>query len=493
MGNMVCPNFKVCVTPQFEVLTQDQRQQIYFGALEILARTGAQIHDERTLELLQQNGCQVEGTRVYFPRALVEWAVAAAPSYVTIYDRNGRPAMYLGGNNVYFGPGPTNTFHLDPFTGERRKPLKTDKADVARVVDALPNIDYAMDLGTPSDVTSTLADVHAFDAMVRNTEKPIVHWGFDVEQYEDIIKMAAAVKGGLEQLARRPFIVLYSESSPPLVHSKEAIAKALYAAEMGIPVIYTPCVMAGATAPATMAGTLAITVAESLAGLTAVQLLKKGAPFIMGGVISIMDMSSTILSYGAPEFNLLQAALAEVAHHIGLPVFGTGGCIDSKVLDAQAAAEAAQSILLSALSGANLVHDCGYMEFGSTGSVELLVLDDEIIGYVKRIMRGINIDDESLALEVIDRVGPGGHFLGEDHTMAHFRTETWFPTLCDRRRYDDWVAHGSTSLEQRLKEKTQAIIRGHQPRPLPDHVLARLDEIVSAAEEREAAKAKKRR
>lgn len=485
----VRPNYTSYVSPQFSVLSQHQREEIYNAALEILQRTGVLIHDPETLAILKKAGCWVDGLRVRYPVGLVEWAVRTAPSRITIYDRKGDAAMYLENEKVYFGPGPTNTFMLDPFTGEKRKPLKADKVDVAKVVDALPNIDYCMDLGTPSDVTTSLADVHAFEAMLLNTTKPIVHWGFDVEQYGDIIEMASIVAGGLDALQKRPFIVLYSESSPPLVHSREAIAKAMFAAEKGIPVIYTPCTMAGATAPATLAGTIALTVAESLAGLVPVQLKREGAPFIMGGVISNMDMSSTILSYASPEFNLLAAAMCEVAHYIKLPVFGTGGCIDSKVLDAQAGVEAAQSITMSFLSGANLVHDCGYMEYGSTGSVELLVMDDEIIGMIRRIMRGIEVNDETLALDVVDNVGPGGHFLGETHTINHFKTETWFPTLIDRRRYDDWYTTGAKSLEQRVKEKTQRIIKEHVPEALPTDIVKVVRAVVEKAEVREAQRA----
>jgi trimethylamine---corrinoid protein Co-methyltransferase len=298
---------------------------------------------------------------------------------------------------------------------------------VGRVCDALPNIDFAMDLGTPTGVTDTLADVYAFSALVRNTRKPIVHWGFDIEQYQDIVDMGAAVAGGLEKLQQRPFFCLYSEPSSPLLHSREAIAKAVFAAKNRIPIVYTPCIMLGATAPATLAGTIALGVAESLVGIVVSQLVREGSPIIMGGVYAIMDMKTTVFSYGSPEFHILQAGIAEVATHMGIPVFGTAGCTDSHTMDGQAAGEATMSILIAAQSGANLVHDVGYTGAGSCGSLEQLMLGDEIISMVRRFMRGIKIDDETLALDVVDQVGPGGHFLGEDAYHETFQERNLVP------------------------------------------------------------------
>ncbi|MGI9861643.1 trimethylamine methyltransferase family protein [Moorella naiadis] len=479
-------NYEVNATPQFSVLSRDQCEAIYLGAIEVLERTGAEIHSEEALAIFRRGGCWVDGNRVRFPSRLVEWAVRTAPSRIVISDRNGKRTMFLEWQNVYYGPGPTNTFTLDPFTGERRRPTKADTARAAIVADALPNIAYAMDNGTPMDVTPTLADVHAFQALVTNTTKPIIHWGFGVNQYQDIVDIAAVVAGGTKELQQRPFFILYAESSPPLRHSAEAIDKAIFTARNNLPCIYTPCVLAGGVAPATMAGALVIAVADFLVGLVAGQLVREGSPFIMGGLISIMDMSSSILSYGAAELSLLSAALTNVARYMGLPMFSTAGCGDAKVIDTQLAIEAAFSILAAGLSGANLIHDCNYMEYGATGSLELMVMDDEIIGMVKRILRGIEVNDETLAVDVIDRVGPGGHFLGEEHTLAHFREEFWWPTLISRLRYDEWKMNGAKTMGQRVKEKTQRIINEHQPEPLPDKVLKEIQAIIDRAEAREA-------
>ncbi len=492
MGNFVKSRYKVNQTVNFRLLSDAQREDIFSAATEVLERTGAKIYDEESLEILKKGGCWVDGNRVRIPVGLSEWAVRSAPSRVTLYDQLGNKAMVLQDNKTYYGPGPTNTFHRDPFTGERRRPVISDTENVAKVCDALPNIDFVQDLGTPTGVTDTLSDVHAFRALVSNTNKPIVHWGFDIDQYQAITDIAAVVVGGLENLQQRPFLALYSEPSSPLLHSEEAIAKAVFAAKNKIPIVYTPCVMSGATAPATLAGTLVLGVAESLVGIIVSQLVRPGTPIIMGGVYAIMDMKTTVFSYGSPEFHTMQAGIAEVAHHMKMPVFGTAGCTDAHILDGQAAGEAAMSILMAALSGANLVHDCGYTGSGSTGSLEQLVMDDEIIAMVKRFMRGIEINENTLALDVVDKVGPGGHYLGELHTMDNFKKETWFPTLINRMRHDGWQKKAnSSSMGDRVRDKLHSILKEHQPKPLSEKVNKEIDSIVEKAEEREANKAQK--
>ncbi len=493
MDKYVRARYTVNGTPNYRMLSEDQQRDIYQAALQILERTGAKIHDKEALELFEKAGCWMEGERVRFPAGLAEWAVKAAPSRIMLYDREGNPGMVLEGRNTYYGPGPTNTYHRDPETGERRRPVITDSENAGKVCDALPNIDYTMDLGTPTGVTDNLADVYAFKAMLTNCRKPIVHWGFDIEQYEDIIEIATVVAGSLENLQKKPFICLYSEPTSPLVHSREAIAKAIFAARKRIPIVYTPCVMLGGTTPATMAATIALGVAESLVGIIASQLVHEGSPIIMGGVYAIMDMKTTVYSYGSPEFHMMQAGIAEVAHYMNIPVFGTAGCTDSHTLDGQAAGEATMSILMAALSGANLVHDVGYTGSGSQGSIYQLVMCNEIIGMVKRFMRGIKVDDETLAVDVIERVGPGGHYLGDEHTMKHFKTETWFPTLINRMRYDEWKnTTDKSTMGDRVKKKMLDILKHHEVPALPDEALKKIDEIIQKAEAREAARKKKK-
>jgi len=487
MGKSLKSNTTISQTVNYSMFSEEQKREIYYTAIRILSDIGADVYDDEALKIFNEAGCWIDGNRVKFPAGLVKWAVNVAPSEITIYNRNGNIAMNLGGRKTYYGPGPSNNDYIDPLTGERRKPLKKDKFDVAKVCDYLPNIDFVMDLGTPSDVTDTLADLHSFDAMLRNTTKPIIHWGFDIDQYQDIVDIASVVAGGLEKLQQKPFIALYSEPSSPLQHSSEAIAKSIFCAKNRLPVIYTPCVMAGATGPATLAGTISMGIAENLVGLIANQLIYQGTPFIMGGVYYIMDMITTVPSFGSPEFNAMQAAIAEVAHYMGIPVFGTAGCTDSCTIDGQAAAEAAMNILTAIQSGAQLVHDVGYIESGMTGSIEQLVMGDEIIAMVRRFIDGIKINDDSQALELINQVGPGGSFRNLEHTKKYI-SQIWSPELLDHQNIDKWIVSGGKSMEERLREKTIRIIEQHKVEELSDDVLDKIDRIIEKAEKNEKIK-----
>jgi trimethylamine--corrinoid protein Co-methyltransferase len=481
--------YTVNKTVHFELLSEGQREEIYSASLEILQRTGAKVFSKEARELFAKAGCWVDGEIVRFPIGLCEWAVRTAPSKIILYNRNGEPAMRLEGHNTYFGPGPTNTYHIDPVSEERRQPKLSDTENVGKMCEALKNIDFVQDLGTPGDVTLTLADVHAFKALISNTTKPVVHWGFDIDQYGDIVEIAAAVAGGMESLQKKPIMALYSEPSPPLMHTDEAINKTLFAAKKRVPIVYTPCIISGGTAPATLAGALALGVAESVVGIVASQLVREGSPIIMGGVYGIMDMRTTVYSYGSPEFQLLQAGVAEVAHFMKMPVFGTAGCTDSHTLDAQAAAEAAMSILMACQAGANLVHDCGYTGFGNAGSLFQLVMADEVIGMVRRIIRGIEVNDETLALDDIDRVGPSGEFITSMHTFKSFKKEQWFPTLMNRMRYNEWqTVAGGTTMGDRIKEKTRKLLQETEVEKLPGSVLKDIHKIISSAEGREKKK-----
>lgn len=478
-------NYAVNATTQFSMLSDDQCAIILNNAMEVLERVGADVRSAEARGILQKGGCWLDGERVRVPSHLAQWAIDSVPSRIVVADRDGRRCMFLEGSSVHFGPGTSTTFTLDPLTGERRFPVKADVVRAAVVVDSLPNISYTMDMGAISDVTASLADVHAFQALVENTTKPIIHRAAGVAQTQDIVDIAATVRGGIEALQQNPYVIVYCESSPPLGHDAEAMDMVLLAAKSKIPVIYAPSTVAGSVAPATMAGSLVIAVADFLVGLVSGQLASPGAPFIMGGLITAMQMKTSVVSHGAAELSLLSAGLSAVAHHMGVPVFAAGGCSDSKTCDTQLAIEAAFSLLVDGLSGANIVHGLGSMESGQTSSLEMLVMDDEIVGMVKTIMAGIAVTDDTTAVEPIDRVGPGGHFMDDDHTIAHFR-EFWRPTLIDRWRYDNWVENGSTTMGDRIKAKLQGILADHKAEALPADVLQSIQAVVDRAENRAA-------
>jgi trimethylamine---corrinoid protein Co-methyltransferase len=480
-------NFQTNLTPRLRVLTQDQIEQIVSAALDVLQNTGTQVFEPEALRLLRQAGCVVSGdNRVHIPAWLVEDSLRTTPSRVVIAGRNRERRVTLEKDQIYFGTGSDAPFILDHDSGERRRYTFQDVYRAAKINDSLPNTDFHMSLGLTSDVPIGTYDRHQFLAMLRGTSKPMVVTAVDREGLADQLEMACSVIGGVDEWNKLPMFVVYIEPSSPLNNSHEAVEKLLYSAENRIPAIYTPCPIAGATAPATMAGVMVQGLAESLTGIVISQLKRKGAAIIIGGVMSILDMSTTIMAYGAPELTLMSAGMTDVAKYLRLPMFSTAGCSDAKQLDEQAAIEASLNIAFAALSGANLIHDVGYLESGLVGSYDMLVMSDEIIGYVKRVLRGVPVDAEHLALDVIERVGPGGHYLSDDHTLAHFRSQFWMPQLLDRSNWEVWQENGARPLRERVHGKVQDLIDNYQPAPIPDAVERTLERIVARADQAHA-------
>jgi trimethylamine--corrinoid protein Co-methyltransferase len=261
----------------------------------------------------------------------------------------------------------------------------------------------------------------------------------------------------------------------PLTFSDDSLEKMIYCAEKRIPQICYGAPQAGSTGPASFAGSVVQGTAESLSGLVITQLVRKGAPFIYGAFATVMDMRTTIFSYGAPEMILMGAALAQISQYIKLPYFGTAGCSDAKLPDSQAAAEATLSCQSAALSGANLIHDCGLLDHGCLASPAYMVLVNEVLHMINRFTRGINVDEDTLAVDVINKVGPGGHYMAEEHTLKYFR-EVWYSNLFDRSNYEAWLEQGGRRFQERLSEQTLLKME-HQPPPLPDDVAKELSKM----------------
>ena len=461
-------------------LTDRQMQDIHRAALQILEEVGTVVYNQEAVELLKSAGATIrQGNQVFIPEQLVKWAIGQAPSQIRIYDRNVRLAMDLQGSNVYFGTGSDCPGLLDGATGEKRAFLSTDIPAAVKLVDALPHIDFCMSMGLGADLDKAFQYHYQYAAMLRYSTKPQVIIAADQATLHDITDMAAAAVGGWQQLVEKPIFVLYDEPTSPLVHTAEAVEKLLFTAQHSLPTNYSPGIMAGATSPVTIAGAIAQATAEILAGLVMHQLKKPGAPFVFGGGMSPMDMLSMQPTYSAPEAMVAQAGLCQIGRCLyHLPTWGFGGCSAAKLADEQAVNEAATYLLMAAWMGTNLVHDVGYLEFGLTYSFELLVMCDEIIGQIKRMMEGIRVDTEHLALDAIKRVGAGGHFLDDDHTFDHFR-DNWQPGITDRQNYQQWKEKGGTTMGQRAHAKVKEVMETHHPQPLSDEINVRIDEILN--------------
>ncbi len=472
-------NYVAFNTPQFRKLSDNQVERIHNASLEILDRTGVCLYEPEALDLLKKAGVVVsEENRVRIPPGLVEWALSIAPKRVVLCDRSGRRVMPLERNNVFFGPGSDCPNVLDHRTGERRPGTVQDVVEGIRVCDALPNMDFLMSICIASDVEQQVADRHQMRAMLMNSTKPILFVTTGFEGCVDAVEMAQIVAGGEKELRRNPICACYINVTSSLRHNAEALQKLLFMAERGLPTTYTPVVLRGINGPVTAAGAMALANAGELAGLVLAQLKREGSPVILtGGVNDMLDMRTMRDVYAAPENRVM---LVELAHYYGLPIFGLAGASDAKLPDEQAAAEAAFSLILETLCGAQMVHDVGYLEGGMCNSLEQMVICDELIHYVKRFMQGLEVSEETLALDVIDEIGPHGDFLGTEHTKRHYR-EDWYPQLFDRNSFESWAAAGSKTLRQRASERVEEILAEHEPEPLPPDVQRRIDEVVSRA------------
>ncbi len=465
---------------KYRRLTAGQIRKVNEYVLRLIEETGCEVQSREALDILALAGCDTSNPkRVKIARKLVLEAIEAAPSKIEIYNRAGERAMVLASGSCYYGTGSDCPTTIDLCTGERRQSTKEDVGGLARFCDALPNIDFVMSFGIATDAPSGHNFVHQYDAMLSNTGKPIIVTGHGRNDMMTMIEMAAAAVGGMDALKERPPLILYSEPLSPLVHTEMGLSKALLCCEYGIPFIYIASPMMGASSPATREGTLVQAVAESLAGLVIFQRKQPGAKFIFGGDASVLDMRTSIFSYGSPELNAINAALADMAHFYGLPFFCIAGSTDSKVLDAQAGLEYALSIYDATLNGCNIIHDCGYLEFGSTSSFESILFADEAIALVKSMLRPLRFTAATVPLGLIDQIGPGGHFLLEEHTLANFKRVFWFPRFLDRRRFEEWQRSGSRDLRTALNERAKQIMTTHQPRALSAAARGQIDGLVT--------------
>jgi len=453
--------------PTMRMLSDEQIKAIHHSSLDILSRTGIVMKHEIGRELLLDAGADQVGDRIRISEHMVMESVASAPSRIPMHSRTGELTMPLEEGKVFFGTGSDCPFTHDLNSGERRRPTAEDVQNLARLCDGLQQIDFIMSMGIAADVPTMDHYVHCFVAMMRGSTKPIVYTANNRADMEDIYRIACALVGGEQELREKPFLLHYAEPISPLLFAQDSVDKLLFCAEKGIPVTYLPSPNTGGGGPITLAGALALGSAECLAGLVISQLVRPGTPYLYGMNTAALDMKTAIVSYGAPEWPTGMAATCDLARFYDLPVWGTACATDSKLVDAQAGIEATVSTMSAFLSRCNLVHDVGYIEYGTTSSMEMIVMSDEIIRNVRWVMDGVEVSERTLAREAIGRARPGGGFLADDHTLENWRWAQWQPKLIDRQRYDRWVDAGSKDMTQRANERARKILSEHEVAPLP--------------------------
>ena len=466
-------------SPRYDRLTPDDCRLLHEASLSILERTGVVLHDAEAVERLHGAGARVgDDGRVHVPASLVDWALSVAPATVTLHDRSGTPRLALEGDNAFFGPGSDCLNIVDHRTGERRPAVLQDTRDGLTMVDALPNMDFAMSMFLPSDVAPEMADREQMAVMLRHTTKPLVVVTYDVDAMLDAIAMAEVVAGGAEALRERPTIALYVNVTRGLVHNGDSLRKLLILAERGLPALWIPVTSGGTTGPVTVAGNLALNNAGVLVGVVLAQLVREGAPVVVPGFGGdALDLRTMVDPYAGPDH---RGTVPSLAHHYGLPMFSLAGGSDSKRPDQQAAAEAALTMLGDALAGGHLIHDSGYLESGLTGSLVQLAICDEIAAWIRASMAPVVIDEETLALDLIDSLGPDGSFLETQHTIDHYR-DRWYPSLIDRRSHSAWLARGGATLGEGAAAQVDRVLATHQAPPLPEAAEQAISAILQRA------------
>ena len=466
------------------VLSEDQINKIHQATLDILSSTGVIVGAHEAVDLLYQHGAVVENDKVRIPEKLVTRALSTAPKEIYLYDRSGKTVLNVGDRNVFFGGWLENLYIYDHVSGQLRSPVLDDVATTAIVCDQSENIDWFSWSGQVSDIPAVIREPMIYRKALEYTTKPCIANTVDEEALKDIIDLAAAVVGGYEALKTKPCLANASEPISPLNLSRSGVKKLLLCADYGIPACYYPMPAAGSSAPCFPAGPLVIGNVEVLAGLVIHQLHSPGSPFIYGNMPGVMDMKTMTWGYGAPEFILNLSAVSDLAHWYNLPVYGTAGAGDSMEIDGQLGVEYALSIQNSILSGANLVHDPGILGAGIFAGAEALVFADEIIEMVRHLTRGLEINTETLAVDVIHEIGPGGNFFGHRSTMENYRS-FWYPKVFVRESAQDWVIkQKKTDLRDRLRTRVEDMVRSHTIYELGSDVCSVLKEIVARMKKR---------
>jgi trimethylamine--corrinoid protein Co-methyltransferase len=451
-------------------LSEDDIQRIHASALALLQDPGVLSESALFLDIFHKGGASVDrDTRVIrVPPDMVEAAIKSAPSSFVLYGRNDPAAdLLIEPGRVYYGMGGTSEpFFWDYDLWQSRKPTHQDMVSSTRLGHALPNIDFVQTLCMSGDKPTHQIFFYDFDAIFRNTTKPTVINILERPFTNLLLEMTAAASGGEDMLRQRPGVMGIVTPVSPLkvLVMNEGLVDAVAA---GVPILYSPGPMMGATAPASVAGTLVLTTAEVLFGLVLTQLVKPGAPVVLKPDTDVFDMKTTQCTYGSPEQNLGKAAMAQIARFYHLPIYGLGGGVEAKVPDAEAAAEAMMSMLLNGLAGMTLSQSLGSLSFGLYGSQEMVVICDELVHMIKHVLAGISVTDDTLAVDVIREVGHGGSYLQHDHTVRHFRQQLFFPDLFRRQTIEQWVKSGSPLSHQLAHRRVQDLLAQAGPVTLP--------------------------
>jgi len=456
---------------RFNILDEIKIEKIHDASLKILGKTGVKIDDKKIRELLAENGAEIDNDRVFINSDMIDNALNGVPHEIILYDRMGKKNIIANrDNNIYFGTHADMLKIIDPFSNKIRDFLREDTKLMTSIANKLSNISFILAVGLAYDVPQKIQSQIAMLDTLKYFKKTINFSSNDIKGLKEQLEILSIAAGGMEKFREKPFAFYYCEPIPPLYHPGESTDKLELITKAGVPVVYMPYSMLGGTAPITFSASLAQSNAEVLSGLVISQLLVKGSPFIYGAMPSVFDMKTTIGSYGAPEFHLLVAAASELAEYYNLPFYGTAGSSDAKVVDEQAVMESTMSCFSSLLSKANIVHDLGIMDHCNSVSPEMLVLINETLNMLKPFRNGVMVNDDDLALDLIDEIGPASHYLSHEHTLNNFR-KIWYPELLSRAM----DGPESSEIREKIRAKIQNITEEKKEDILSSDLIQELD------------------
>lgn len=463
-----------------KLLQEREIQTIHQASMDILQQVGMRVENQKILGLLKEKGAKIDEEEylAFLPEEIVLSAIEKAPSSVVLYSRDGKNDLELTEKNVYIGTGGTAVNVLDLETKERRESLSKDVVNTARLVENLPHIDFYVIPTYPHDYPKERADEVRFGKALAYTKKHIMGGVYTLQGIKKVIELGIEIAGSLKRLRERPFLSMITSIISPLTMEREYLTFMEYILKQGIPLVAPPAAIAGATAPLPLAGTLAQINAEALFGVVLSQLIEPGAKVLYGVVPTTMEMRTSTFRFSAIEMGMMNGAAAQLAQYYQLPIYNTAGVTDSKVPDTQAGYEKISNILLCALTGSNYIHDAaGLLDTGLSVAYEQYIIDNEIIGLVKRVLRGIEVDDERLALKDIAEAGPGGNFLTAVSTLTFMRTELYEDGLFDSRSFHHWKEGGALDTRERARLFAKEILEEKEKDCLLEPLMERIKTI----------------
>ncbi len=477
------PNMNITQRPLLRILPEGMVQSIYQEALKVLSEIGIFVENEKAFAMLADAGMKTDsGTRrALMTEDLVKASLESAPHEIRLYDVKGNLKATLGDNNVHFDPGSAALNILDSETGEIRKPVTADFVKFSRIVEQLDQLDAQSTALICADVPEEIQDRYRLYVALHFCSKPVVTGTFKDDGFACMKNMLIAVRGSAKDLRERPLAIFDACPSPPLMWSHLTCQSVIDAAESGIPSEFISMPLSGATGPVTLAGTLVQHTAETLSGVVISQLAAKGAPVVYGGSPSIFDMRKGTTPMGAIETMMIDSSYAQIGKFLGLPTHAYMGLSDTKRLDYQSGSESSLGILIAALTGINMVSGAGMLDFESCQSPEKLVMDNEICGMARRLIKGIAAPESPMAFNSLyDIISTGGTFLSHPSTLKSFRSEFYFPgPVIDRAPLSEWE-HEKRDATRRACDQVKKLLKKDDYYRLDSEKSKMLREIMEA-------------